>query len=46
MFEELINIEKKKSLSADTEIINILLKDNISVKNIICATTYYEANGK
>lgn len=46
MFEELINIEKKKSLSADTEIINILLKDNSSGKNIIWATTDYVANGK
>ena len=46
MFKELINVEKKKSLSADTEIINILLKDNSSRKNIIWATTDYESNGK
>lgn len=45
MFDELIDIKEEKLLSIDSEILNILLKDNTSGKNIIWATSDYELNG-
>lgn len=45
MFNELIDIKEEKLLSIDTELLNILLKDNSSGKNIIWASDDYESNG-
>lgn len=45
MFNELIDVKEEKLLSIDVELLNILLKDNSSGKNIIWATKDYELNG-
>ena len=45
MFNELIDVKEEQLLSIDMELLNILLKDNSSNKNIIWATTDYEQNG-
>lgn len=45
MFNELIDIKEEKLLSIDTELLNILLKDNSSGKNIIWASDDYASNG-
>lgn len=45
MFDEQIDIVEDKLLSMDSELLNILLKDNSSGKNIIWATSDYESNG-
>lgn len=45
MFNELIDVKEEKLLSIDTELLNILLKDNSSGKNIIWATDDYTQNG-
>lgn len=45
MFNELIDVKEEKLLSLDIELLNILLKDNSSGKNIIWATSDYENNG-
>ena len=39
MFNELIDVKEEQLLSIDMELLNILLKDNSSNKNIIWATT-------
>lgn len=45
MFNEPIDIKEEKLLSIDTELLNILLKDNSSGKNIIWASDDYAENG-
>ena len=45
MFNELIDIKEERLLSIDIELLNILLKDNSSGKNIIWATDDYKQNG-
>lgn len=45
MFNEMIDIKEDILLSVDLELLNILLKDNSSGKNIIWATSDYESNG-
>lgn len=45
MFNELIDIKEERLLSIDIELLNILLKDNSSSKNIIWATDDYKQNG-
>lgn len=45
MFSEFIDIKKEKIYKVDSEILNILLHDNSSEKNIIWATDNYEAYG-
>lgn len=45
MFNELIDVKEEQLLSIDIELLNIILKDNSSGKNIIWATTDYECNG-
>ena len=45
MFNELIDVKEEKLLSIDIELLNILLKDNSSSKNIIWATADYQQNG-
>lgn len=45
MFDELIDVKEEKLLSIDTELLNILLKDKSSGKNIIWATDDYAQNG-
>lgn len=46
MFNELIDIKEEQLLSIDIELLNILLKDNSSGRNIIWATSDYGANGR
>ena len=45
MFNELVDVKEERLLSIDMELLNILLKDNSSGKNIIWATNDYEQNG-
>lgn len=45
MFNELIDIKEENLLSIDSELLNILLKDNSSGRNIIWATDDYKSNG-
>lgn len=45
MFNELVDVKENRLLSIDIELLNILLKDNSSGKNIIWATSDYENNG-
>lgn len=45
MFKELVDVKENRLLSIDIELLNILLKDNSSGKNIIWATSDYENNG-
>lgn len=45
MFRELVDIKEDSILYFDCELLNILLKDNSSKKNIIWATDIYEKNG-
>lgn len=45
MFNELIDIKEENLLSVDSELLNILLKDNSSGRNIIWATNDYKYNG-
>lgn len=45
MFNELVDVKENKLLSIDIELLNIMLKDNSSGKNIIWATSDYENNG-
>lgn len=46
MFSELIDIKENDLLSVDLELLNILLHDNSSNKNIIWATDNYEKFGE
>lgn len=45
MFNELVDIKEEKILSIDAELLNILLHDNSSNKNIIWATDNYKGYG-
>lgn len=45
MFNELVDIKEEKILSIDAELLNILLHDNSSNKNIIWATDNYKEYG-
>ena len=45
MFNELVDVKEERLLSIDMELLNILLKDNSSGKNIIWDTNDYEQNG-
>lgn len=45
MFNELVDVKENRLLSIDIELLNILLKDNSSGKNIIWATSDYKNNG-
>lgn len=45
MFNELVDIKEEKILSIDSELLNILLHDNSSNKNIIWATDNYKEYG-
>lgn len=46
MFKELIDVKEQKLLNIDEYLINLLLYDNTTKKNIIWATDYYCKNGK